>query len=83
MDTGILTIVTVIILAVCGFIFLAWTMLAVRESLANRKGSLFSSSVGSGPLEEPMSPKDCYDACMKKFDWDYRHVRACAAECDL
>ncbi|MCA1959392.1 MAG: hypothetical protein LDL33_01250 [Desulfomonile sp.] len=81
MDTGMLTIVTVIILAVCGFIFLAWTMLAVWESLANRKGSLFSSSVGSGLLEEPLSPEDCYDECMKKYDWDSRHVRACVAEC--
>jgi hypothetical protein len=79
----VLTILAVALLAVCGFAFLAWTMLAVWRSLGNRKHSLFSSPVKGEYIEDPVSREDCYDDCMKKSGWDSAKVRSCVAECNL
>lgn len=83
MEIGILTIVAVVGLAVCGFIFLATALMAVWKSLSSRKGSLLSSPVNSKPIEDPISPEDCYDDCMKAYDWRSEHARSCAIACKL
>jgi hypothetical protein len=81
MDTSIATILAVAIVAVSGFVFLSWTMFVVWKNLGKRKDSLFSTPVDGTYLEDPVSPDECYDACMKRAGWNTTQAHACAREC--
>jgi len=83
MDESIVTIIAVSVIAVSGFVFLSWTMLAVWKALSKRKDSLFRSPVGGQYIEDPVSPDECYDECMKKAEWDPAHAHACATACKV
>ncbi len=83
MDTNMLALIVILVLAVSGFIFLAWTLMAVRKSLSKRKGSLFSGKVNGQPIPEPMTPEDCYDECMKKSGWASSQAHPCSITCNL
>jgi len=83
MEWNILMVVGISLVAACGFVFLAWTMLAVWKSLGSRQDSLFGSKVHGHYIEEPTSPEDCYDDCMKKAGWKSSHAHSCATACRL
>lgn len=83
MDTNMLALGVILALAVSGFIFLAWTLMAVRKSLSERKGSLFSGKVNGRPIPEPMTREDCYDECMKKSGWASSQAHPCSVTCNL
>ena len=83
MDINMLALGVILVLAVSGFIFLAWTLMAVWKSLSKRKGSLFSSKVNGQPIPEPMTPEDCYDECMKKSGWASSQAHPCSITCNL
>ncbi len=83
MDTNLLILIIILVLVVSGFIFLGWTLRGVWNSLSQRKSSLFSRKINETYIPEPVSPEDCYDACMKKSGWDRSRARACAESCDL
>lgn len=82
MEANIATIIAVSIVAVAGFVFLAWTMFAVWRNFGRRKDSLFSSSVPGEYIEDPASPDECYDECMRKSGWDQSRAHACAKACN-
>jgi len=83
MDWSTFAIVGIAVVAACGFVFLAWTMLAVWKSLESRKDSLFGGKIHGHYMEEPVSPEDCYDDCMKKAGWNSSYAHSCATACQL
>jgi hypothetical protein len=82
-ETNLLTLIAILILAVSGFIFLAHTMIAVGKYFSQKKGSLFSSKISGPRVEEPITPEDCYDECMKKSGWASSQAHLCALSCNL
>ncbi|MGO9116766.1 MAG: hypothetical protein ACLQPD_04045 [Desulfomonilaceae bacterium] len=83
METNILILIAIPILAVSGFIFLAHTMIALPKYFSQRKGSLFSSKMSGPRFDERTTPEDCYDECMKKSDWASSQAHLCALSCNL
>ncbi len=83
MEWNLVTIVAILLLAICGFVFLAWTLLAVWGSLDRRKGSLFRSPVKGRRIEEPYTPEDCFDDCMRVAGWDSAQAVSCASACKV
>ena len=82
MDINTLAFVVILVLAVSGFIFLAWTLMAARK-LSKGEGSPFGGKVNGRPVPEPTTPEDCYDACMKKSGWASSQAYLCSVTCDL
>jgi hypothetical protein len=83
METNTLALIVILVLAVSGFVFLAWTLMAARKSLSEGRGSLFGGKVKGRPVHEPMTPEDCYDECMKKSGWASSQARPCSITCNL
>jgi hypothetical protein len=83
METNTLALIVILVLAVTGFVFLAWTLMAARKSLSEGEGSLFGGKVNGRPISEPMTPEDCYDECMKKSGWASSQARPCSIKCNL
>ncbi len=83
MEWNLLTIVAILILAVCGFVFLSWTLLSVWGSLDRRKGSLFRSSVKGRRIEEPYTSENCFDDCMRVAGWDSAQAASCSVACKV
>ena len=83
METNTLALLVILVLAVSGFVFLAWTLMAARKSLSKRKGPLFGGKVNGRTIPEPMTPEDCYDECMKKSGWASSQARPCSVTCNL
>jgi hypothetical protein len=82
MDINTLAFVVILVLAVSGFIFLAWTLMAVRKSLSKGEGSPFGAKVNGRPVPEPTTPEDCYDECMKKSGWASSQAHPCSIMCN-
>jgi hypothetical protein len=82
-ETNILILIAIVILAVSGFIFLAHTMAAVWKYFSQGKGSLFSSKTSGPRVHERITPEDCYDECMKRSGWASSQAHLCALSCNL
>ncbi len=83
MEINILIVIVILVLAVSGFVFLARTAIVIRKSLSKTKGSLFSDKVNGAPKPQRMTPKDCYDECMKKSAWASSQAHPCSILCNL
>ncbi len=83
MEINTVIFIAILVLAVTGFIFLAHTMIVVRKYFTQRKDSLFSSKISGKRVDEPVTPEDCYDECMKKSGWASSQAHLCALSCNL
>lgn len=81
MDINLISIVVILVVAICSFGYLADMMLADWRALGRTKGAPFSR-LNKRALSHRVKPGlDCFGACMKKFAWDVDETSLCASEC--
>lgn len=81
MNINMITIIGILVVAICSFGFLADMMLANWRALGRTKNDPFSK-LNKRVLSRHLKPGlDCFEACMNKLAWDVDETSLCASEC--
>jgi hypothetical protein len=81
MNINMITIIGILVVAICSFGFLADMMLANWRALGRTKTDSFSKP-NKRVLSHRLKPSlDCFEACMNELAWDVDETSLCASKC--
>ncbi len=80
MNINVLALITIFVVIICSFGYLAVTMLADWKASGKTKGALFSNLTNRFRPQRKRGV-DCFEACMKRFAWNVDQVSFCTSKC--
>jgi hypothetical protein len=81
MNLNMITIVGILVVAICTFGFLADMMLANWRALERTKTDPFRKLNKGVRSHRLKSSLECFEACMNKLAWDVDETSPCASKC--
>jgi hypothetical protein len=75
--------ISIILLAVSGFISLATLMWTLWERTPRKTGGNEWNFFKRGSHDHSLAHSDCYDECMTERHWEPTEVRQCVSACGM